>query len=145
LIHVTTEDFPFDYAVDDAYPYSNLTAAGKIRIDGTAAKSRSDHPHVGGDFNGVAGEKKEAGGDNRAEWIARQSAHGLVEFVVEVSPLLPGQIAPGAQQLAVAAGLMDGANAHARHHDEKERQEGGERVLAAEAQRREMAVIVVGW
>jgi putative ABC transport system ATP-binding protein len=32
---------------------------------------------------------------------------------------------------------MDGANAHARHHDEKERQEGGERMLAAEAQERE--------
>ena len=88
------------------------------------------HPHVGGDFNGVAGEKKEAGADNGAERIARQSAHGPVEFVVEVSPLLPGQIAPGAQQLAVAAGLMDGANAHARHHDEKERQEGGEGMFA---------------
>jgi hypothetical protein len=40
---------------------------------------------------------------------------------------------------------MDGANAHAGHHDEKERQERGERVLAAEAQKREMAVIIVGW
>ena len=80
-----------------------------------------------------------------AERIARESAHGPVEFEVEVGPLLPGQIAPGAQQLAVAAGLMDGANAHARHHDEKERDESGERVLAAEAQKREMAVIIVGW
>jgi hypothetical protein len=104
-----------------------------------------DHPHVGGDFNGVAGEKKEASSDNGAEWIARQSAHGSVEFVVEVSPLLPGQTAPGAQQLAVAAGLMDGANAHAGHHDEKKSQECGERMLAAEAQKREMAVIIVGW
>ena len=104
-----------------------------------------DHPHVGGDFNGVAGEKEEAGGNNGAERIARQSAHGPVEFVVELSPLLPGQIAPRAQQVAVAARLTDGANAHARHHDEKERQEGGERVLAAEEQKREMAVVIVGW
>ena len=92
-----------------------------------------DYPDVGGDFNGVAGEKEEAGGDNGAERITRQSAHGLVGFVVEVGPPLPGQIAPGAQQLAVAAGLMDGANAHAGHHDEKKRQEGGERMLAAES------------
>jgi hypothetical protein len=104
-----------------------------------------DHPHVGGDLNGIAGEKEEAGGDNGAERIAMQSAHGPVEFEVEVGPLLPGQIAPRAQQVAVAAGLMDGANAHARHHDEKERQECGERMLAAEAQKREMAVIIVGW
>ena len=47
------------------------------------------------------------------------------DLEVEVGPPLPGQIAPGAQQFAVAAGLMEGANAHARHHDEKERQEGG--------------------
>jgi len=104
-----------------------------------------DHPHVGGDLNGIAGEKEDGGGDNGAERIAKQSAHGPVEFVVELSPLLPGQVAPGAQQLAVAAVLMNGANAHAGHHDEKKRQEGGERMLAAEAQKREMAVIIVGW
>ena len=104
-----------------------------------------DHPHVGGDFNGVAGEKEEAGGDNGAERIAMQSAHGPVEFEGEIGQPLPSQIAPAAEQDAVAAGLMDGANAHARHHDEKERQEGGEWVLAAEAQKREMAVVIVGW
>ena len=106
-----------------------------------------DRPNVGRDFDGVASEKDEAGGDNGAERIARQSVHGPVEFEVEVCPLLPGQIAPRAQQVAVAARLMDGANAHARHHDEKERQEGGERVLAAEAEQREGAVVivVVGW
>jgi hypothetical protein len=64
---------------------------------------------------------------------------------VEVGCPLPSQIAPRAEQNTVAAGLMDGANAHAGHHDEKERQEGGEGMFAAEAQEREAGIIVVGW
>ena len=65
------------------------------------------------------------------------------DLEVEVGPPLPGQIAPGTQQFAVAAGLMEGANAHAGHHDEKDRQESGERVLSAEAEQREGAVVIV--
>ena len=67
---------------------------GHIMREGVVLRRVVDHPNIGGDFNGVADEKEKAGGDNGAERIARQSAHGRVEFEVEVGPLLPGQITP---------------------------------------------------
>ena len=107
---------------------------GHIIRKGVVRRWVVDHPHVGGDLNGIAGEKEDAGSDNGAERIARQSAHGPVEFVVELSPLLPGQIAPGAQQLAVAAGLMDGADQHARHHEKEDDKKRSERMFADKSQ-----------